>query len=106
MCFFDEENVFPEKVYLRPIGVFGASLVLPLPAEMTFLRVPLAFSAWVQCHGNAFRKMDVFDNYPVTAHAGARVLLGTWAIEASAGTGLSKAGSPDVVGNLSFGSDF
>ncbi|MCU0722554.1 MAG: hypothetical protein MUC63_02870 [Planctomycetes bacterium] len=105
-CWFDEENAFPEKVYLDPVGVWGASLVLPLSAEQSFVGAPLAFSAWVQGHGNAFRKMDVPNSDPLSAHAGVRVMLGSWAVEGSAGAGLSETGSPDLVVNLSVGSDF
>ncbi|GEM_PF-3129641 len=106
VSFFDEENVFPEKVYLSPSALYSASAVLPLDEEQCPLGVPVAFLLQMQGHTNAFRKMDGLDSDPVVLHAGLRLLALGWSLDMSAGYGLNETSAPDTVVTVTLGSDF
>jgi len=106
VVFFDEENVFPSKVYLSSCSTWGASAVLPLNADQIFLGAPFAFVLQMQGHTNVFRKLDVLNSDPVSLLGGFRVMLGNWTLEASAGFGLNKTSAPDHVFHVALGSDF
>ena len=106
VSFFDEENVFPRKVYLNPAAFYSLSLILPLTAEQSPLRVPVAIGVWSQGNANVFRKMDSLNSDPVYVHGGLRFEFSGWTLDLSAGGGANRSGSADVIVNLSIGSDF
>jgi hypothetical protein len=106
VVFFDEENVFPRKVYLSASSVYGGALVFPVKADRCFLGTPLALVLQVQGHSNVFRKLDILNSDPATLRGGVRVGLGDWTFEAGGGFGLNKTGAPDWVLNAAVGSDF
>jgi hypothetical protein len=106
VAFFDEENVFPKKVYLSPASVYGASLVFPLRADQVFLKMPMAFMVQAQGNAHVFREMDAMNSDPHTLHFGLRLLWGSWALEGSAGFGISPTGAADFVVHAAVGSDF
>lgn len=106
VSFFDEENVFPKKVYLNPVAVYGASAVLPFRADQSFLDLPFALILQLQGHANAFRKMDILDTDPVSLHGALRVMVDSWSLDGGAGFGLNDTGAADVIVSIAVGCDF
>jgi len=97
-AFFDEESVFPRKVYVNSAAFYGFSIVAPFgpkKGEEDGFR----WAAILQCQGNenAFQKLDQFNSYPTTVHGALRAIIAGWIVEAGVGFGVTKQGSSDYV---------
>jgi hypothetical protein len=96
-AFFDEENVFPQKVYINSASFYGLGIVLPLGPKLTEEEDGFNWAVILQCQGheNALARLDQPNSSPATVHFGLRGAFGEWFFEAGAGFGVTKQGSAD-----------
>lgn len=99
-AFFDEENVFPAKVYVNSAAFYGLSIVAPFGPKSTDDDPDgVRWSVILQCYGheNAFARLDQYNSSPASVHGGLRAVVAGWTWEAGLGFGVTQQGSSDYV---------